>query len=101
MIRNGYVRLLSLVFLCLLASVEVKGVTRNSSFVSSRPSFVNVGTLFTFNSTIGKVVKPAIIAAVDDVNSDSSILSGTKLNIIMHDTVCSEFLGTIEGTLTR
>ncbi|OVA11506.1 Ionotropic glutamate receptor [Macleaya cordata] len=99
-IRPGSVyliRLLLLVFLCILAPIEVKGQTRNTSSLSSRPSFVNVGVLFTFNSTLGRVAKPAITAAVDDVNSNSSILAGTKLNVIMHDTVCSEFLGTIEA----
>ncbi|KAI3855760.1 hypothetical protein MKX03_033440 [Papaver bracteatum] len=95
--KTCYVRmLLMMMFVCSLAPVEVKGLTRNSSS-SSRPSFVNVGALFTFNSTIGRAAKPAILAAVADVNSDSSILSGTKLNVVMHDTVCSEFLGTIEA----
>ncbi|MCL7023598.1 hypothetical protein MKW94_018707 [Papaver nudicaule] len=95
--KTRHVRmLLMMMFLCSLAPGEVKCLTRNFKS-SSRPSFVNVGALFTFNSTIGRVAKPAILAAVEDVNSDSSILSGTKLNVLMHDTVCSEFLGTIEA----
>ncbi|KAM0007641.1 putative periplasmic binding protein-like I [Helianthus debilis subsp. tardiflorus] len=46
---------------------------------------------------IGRSVKPAIIAAVDDVNSDQTILGDTHLNLILHDTNCSGFLGTIEA----
>ncbi|CAL5391210.1 unnamed protein product [Camellia sinensis] len=40
--------------------------------------------------------KPGIEAAVDDVNSDSTVLAGMKLNLILHDTNCSGFLGTVE-----
>ncbi|XP_002524179.2 glutamate receptor 3.4 isoform X2 [Ricinus communis] len=64
---------------------------------SSRPSVVNIGALFTINSVIGRAAKPAIAAAVGDVNSDSSILPGTKLNLIVQDTNCSGFIGTIEA----
>ncbi|KAA8524663.1 hypothetical protein F0562_011086 [Nyssa sinensis] len=77
--------------------MEVMGKTGNASGSSSRPSVVNIGSLFTLNSVIGRSAKPAILAAVDDVNSDSSVLAGTKLNLIMHDTNCSGFLGTIEA----
>lgn len=69
----------------------------NSSVSPSRPSVVNIGALFTFNSFIGRSAKPAIAAAVEDVNSDSSILKGVTLNLILHDTNCSGFLGTIEA----
>ncbi|GJR72870.1 glutamate receptor 3.4-like protein [Tanacetum coccineum] len=64
---------------------------------SSRPSVVNIGGLLTVNSVIGRSVKPAIIAAVDDVNSDKTVLGDTHLNLILHDTNCSGFLGTIEA----
>ncbi|GFY97488.1 glutamate receptor 3.4 [Actinidia rufa] len=74
--------------------VEGMGQTGN---VSARPSVVNVGALFTFDSVIGRAAKPAIAAAVDDVNSDSTVLPGTKLNLLFHDTKCSGFLGTIEA----
>ncbi|MCL7029307.1 hypothetical protein MKW94_014506 [Papaver nudicaule] len=60
---------------------------------SSRPDVVNIGALFTFNSTIGRVAKIAIEAAIEDVNSDSSVLGGTKLAITMQDTKCSGFIG--------
>lgn len=68
-----------------------------SSSSSRRPSVVNIGALLTFNSVIGRSVKPAIIAAVDDVNSNPSILGDTHLNLFLHDTNCSGFLGTIEA----
>ncbi|KVH88976.1 Extracellular ligand-binding receptor [Cynara cardunculus var. scolymus] len=42
-------------------------------------------------------VKPAIIAAVDDVNSNPFILGETHLNLLLHDTNCSGFLGTVEA----
>ncbi|GFS30288.1 glutamate receptor 3.5 [Actinidia rufa] len=74
--------------------VEVMGQTGNAS---ARPSSVNVGALFTFDSVIGQAAKPAIAAAVDDVNSDSTVLPGTKLNLIFHDTNCSGFVGTIKA----
>ncbi|XP_057461732.1 glutamate receptor 3.4-like isoform X1 [Actinidia eriantha] len=74
--------------------VEVMGQTGNAS---ARPSSVNVGALFTFDSVIGQAAKLAIAAAVDDVNSDSTVLPGTKLNLIFHDTNCSGFVGTIKA----
>ncbi|KAF5741440.1 Glutamate receptor 3.4 -like protein [Tripterygium wilfordii] len=62
-----------------------------------RPGTVNIGVLFTMDSVIGRAAKPALQAATDDVNSDSSILKGVKLNLILHDTNCSGFLGTVEA----
>lgn len=61
-------------------------------------SVVNIGALFTSNSAIGRSLGPAIVAAVDDVNSDSTILNHTKINLILSDTNCSGFVGTVEGT---
>uniref|UniRef100_A0A803M824 Glutamate receptor n=1 Tax=Chenopodium quinoa TaxID=63459 RepID=A0A803M824_CHEQI len=76
-----------------------KGVADNSSVTSSisRPKSVNIGALFTFNSVIGRAVKPAMAATVDDINSNSSILHGTTINLIFSDTNCSGFLGTMEA----
>lgn len=71
----------------------------SSNNVSSRPAVVNIGALFTFDSTIGRVAKIAIEEAVKDVNSNFSILHGTKLIVKMHNTNCSGFLGMVEGTL--
>lgn len=66
-----------------------------SGNVSSRPPVVNIGAIFSFDSTIGRVAKIAIQEAVKDVNSNSSILPGTKLVVQMHDSNCSGFLGMV------
>lgn len=95
LIRKGLVVLIFWMWV----PMEVMGENGNASVSSSRPSVVNVGALFTFNSVIGRAVKPAIKMAIDDVNSDSTVLSGTNLNLVPHDTNCSGFLGTIEGNL--
>ncbi|KAL8088077.1 hypothetical protein AgCh_038007 [Apium graveolens] len=79
--------------ICLLT--EVANVTGETNVSYPRPSVVNFGALFTLNSVIGRSVQPAIVAAIDDVNSDSSILPGTNLSMILHDTNCSGFLGTV------
>ncbi|KAI3695486.1 hypothetical protein L1987_78483 [Smallanthus sonchifolius] len=83
------------VMLAVAEAVAEEGRTGNSS--SRRPKDVNIGALLTVNSVIGRSVKPAIIAAVDDVNSDTSVLGDTHLNLILHDTNCSGFIGTIEA----
>ncbi|PIA46691.1 hypothetical protein AQUCO_01500319v1 [Aquilegia coerulea] len=67
-----------------------------STNVSSRPAFINIGGVFSFDSTIGKVAKIALDAAVKDVNSDSSVLKGTKLLLTMQDSNCSGFTGIVE-----
>ncbi|GAB4824958.1 hypothetical protein Ancab_007830 [Ancistrocladus abbreviatus] len=90
---------LLLLMLYALEPIEVKGGARNGSASSSMPRSVNIGALFTFNSAIGRAVKPAISAAIDDINSNSSILPGTKLNPFFYDTNCSGFLGTMEGNI--
>ncbi|KAK3031873.1 hypothetical protein RJ639_035643 [Escallonia herrerae] len=79
------------------APIPVKGSTGNGSVSSSRPSVINVGALFTVNSVIGRSAKPALAAAVDEVNSNTKVLPGIKLNLILHDTNCSGFLGTVEA----
>ena len=88
---------LLLMSFCMWVPMEVMGGMGNGSVSSLRPSVVNIGALFTLNSVIGQSVKPAILAAVDDVNSDSTVLRGTKLNLSLRDTNCSGFLGNIEG----
>ncbi|XP_027918723.1 glutamate receptor 3.6-like isoform X2 [Vigna unguiculata] len=70
--------------------------SKGTGNVSTRPSAINIGAILSFNSTVGRVAKVAIQAAVDDVNSNATILSGTKLNISMLDTKLSTgFLGII------
>ncbi|KAI3465635.1 hypothetical protein Pfo_022298 [Paulownia fortunei] len=88
-----------LVFLisCMWVAMGVIAKNGNSSALSDRPSVVNVGALFTFNSAIGRSARPAILAAIEDVNSDTSILKDTKINLIVHNTNCSGFLGTVEA----
>ncbi|KAM7518079.1 hypothetical protein LguiB_017041 [Lonicera macranthoides] len=61
----------------------------------SRPAVVNIGVIFTHESTIGRVAKLAIKEAVKDVNSNSSVLGGTKLVIEMQNSNCSGFLGMV------
>ena len=66
--------------------------------VSTRPKVVNVGAIVSFNTSIGKVAKVAIEAAVQDVNSNPAVLRGTKLKLAMQDTKQSSgFLGIVEG----
>ncbi|KAL1810934.1 hypothetical protein ACET3Z_020999 [Daucus carota] len=67
----------------------------NSCNVSSRPAVVNIGAVFTFDSTIGAASYFAIKQAVEDVNSNSSVLHGTKLQVEMRNSNCSGFHGII------
>lgn len=57
---------------------------------------MNIGSVFTFGSLIGKVVKVAMEAAVEDVNASPSVLNNTRLRIIMHDTKFSGFMSIME-----
>ncbi|KAJ7957996.1 Glutamate receptor [Quillaja saponaria] len=84
-------RFLLLVLLCL-------GVfTHGFSKKIARPASVQIGAIFTFDSTIGRVAKMAIDEAVKDVNSYSGILNGTKLSMTMQNSNCNGFLGTVEA----
>lgn len=58
---------------------------------------MSIGALFTFNSTIGRVAKIAISAAVEDINNDLSILPDTKLAVQMRDSNCSGFVGIVQA----
>lgn len=60
-----------------------------------RPSSVNIGAVFAFDSVIGRVAKEAMQMAVSDVNADPTVLKGTILNLIPKDAVCNAFLGAI------
>ena len=85
---------LSLVFVLEKWLVFAVGVGTNSL---TRPRVVNIGALFSLNSTIGKVAKVAIQAAIDDVNSSSNVLHGTQLNISMLDNCQNGFLGVAQS----
>lgn len=65
--------------------------------VISRPSVVHIGAIFTFDSTIGRVAKVAIEEAVNDINTNSGVLNGTKLAITMQSSNCSGFLGMVQA----
>ncbi|XP_062144426.1 glutamate receptor 3.6-like [Alnus glutinosa] len=66
--------------------------------VSTSPNVVNIGAILCFNSSIGKVAKVAIEAAVEDVNSNPAVLKGTKLKLATQDTKQSSgFLGIVEA----
>ncbi|KAK6134900.1 hypothetical protein DH2020_031384 [Rehmannia glutinosa] len=86
---------------CMWVAMKVIGETGNSSSVPNGPKVINVGALFTSNSAIGRSAGPALLAAVEDVNSDTTILKNTKLNLILQDTNCSGFLGTVEATKSK
>ncbi|KVH93142.1 Extracellular ligand-binding receptor [Cynara cardunculus var. scolymus] len=90
------------VMMMVVVAMAVKGKTGDTTVDSSSsswriPRVVNIGALFTVDSVIGRSVKPAIEAAIDDVNSNPTVLAGTRLNLILHDTNCSGFLGTVEA----
>ncbi|CAA7019317.1 unnamed protein product [Microthlaspi erraticum] len=70
-----------------------EGFTTN---VSARPQVVNIGSVFTFNSLIGRVIKVAMETAIEDVNANPSVLNNTKLRIIMHDTKFNGFMSIME-----
>ncbi|XP_028075349.1 glutamate receptor 3.7-like [Camellia sinensis] len=61
-----------------------------------RPEILRIGTLLSYNSVIGRVSKVAIETAIADVNADPSILNGTQLKLIMEDTGCNVFLGSVK-----
>ncbi|KAK4491272.1 hypothetical protein RD792_002008 [Penstemon davidsonii] len=67
------------------------------SIQHSRPDVVNIGAIFSFGTINGKLAKIAMNAAVNDVNSDPSILGGSKLVLSTHDSNYSGFLGIIGG----
>ena len=85
-------------FRLLVLMVFCNGLFINTSTsVSTRPDVVNIGAIFSFNSSIGKVSK-VTVAAIKDVNSNPAVLVGTKLKLSMQDTkLSSGFLGIVEG----
>jgi glutamate receptor, ionotropic, plant len=78
------------IFLCIIST----GLGTNST---TKAKIVNIGALFTFNSTIGRVARIAISAAVNDVNNDPTVLNGTKMVVEMQDSKCNGFDGFIQG----
>ncbi|CAL9753311.1 unnamed protein product [Musa acuminata subsp. burmannicoides] len=84
-----------LLFLALCFSLLRSDLGRNVSAI--RPPTVHIGALFSHNSTIGRVAKVAIDAAVSDVNADPSVLQGTKLVVEMQDSNCNSFIGIVQA----
>ncbi|KAK4348933.1 hypothetical protein RND71_031688 [Anisodus tanguticus] len=71
---------------CLVCfGVSSHGLSGNGT---SRPAVVNVGAIFTFDSTIGRVAKIAIQEAVKDVNSNSRTdvvaVIGPQSSVVAH-----------------
>lgn len=85
---------LLLLFMVLCDGSSSSGLVTN---VTTRPKVLNIGSIFTFDSVIGKIAKLAITIAVEDVNSNPHILNGTKLSLKMQNTKSSDFLGIVEG----
>lgn len=83
----------------LLLSMFIFTAFRALSEEASRPSVVKVGAIFTSKSINGRVSKVAIEAAEQDVNSDKSVLGGTKLSVTFHDSNYSGFLGILGGII--
>ncbi|EHA8587112.1 glutamate receptor 3.7 [Cocos nucifera] len=76
-----------------LLFVVVSGL--NNLVIGGRPAVVNIGAVLTYDSFIGGVAKAAIEAAVADVNSNKSVLGGTRLNLVMENSNCSVFFGSL------
>ncbi|MCD9561558.1 hypothetical protein HAX54_020725 [Datura stramonium] len=72
-------------------------VLQNKHGNCERPDVVNVGAVFSFDSVMGRAAKTAMELALSDINGDPTILNGTRLNLIMADSVCSVFKGSIEA----
>ncbi|XP_057796661.1 glutamate receptor 3.7 [Salvia miltiorrhiza] len=68
-----------------------------SSVSCEKPAVVKVGAVFTFESVIGRGAKTAMEMAVEDVNSDPTILNGTHMELLMEDLGCSVFMGSIKA----
>lgn len=62
-----------------------------------KAAVVKIGAVFTYDSVIGRGAKAAMEMAVEDVNSDPRILNGTQLELVMEDSSCSVFIGSIKG----
>lgn len=87
-----------LVMLMVLSNLlfSSSGVGLDNSTVP--PAFVNIGVLYSFNTSVGRIVKIAVEAAVKDINSDPSILGKTKLKLsLQEDSKYRGFLSIAEG----
>ncbi|KAG8662909.1 hypothetical protein MANES_01G156300v8 [Manihot esculenta] len=85
--------------LLVVLMVVYSGFSSNvvSSIVEARPEVVNIGALLSLDSSIGKVAKVAIEAAVEDVNRNQSVLGTTKMQLTMRDTNYSGYMSMLEA----
>ncbi|KAL7590547.1 hypothetical protein Lser_V15G39747 [Lactuca serriola] len=81
---------------CAQARISASNKLRDTN-VHSRPKVVKIGSVLAFDSIVGKAAKIAVQTAVKDVNSDPSVLNGTKLELIIHDSGSSGFVSIIEA----
>ncbi|KAF5454106.1 hypothetical protein F2P56_023794 [Juglans regia] len=90
---------MKIVYLWLLGMIFYNGrFISTGTAASPRPDVVNIGAILSFNTSVGKVAKLAIELAVDEVNSRTDVLNGTKLKLAMQDTkLSSGFLGIVEA----
>lgn len=69
-----------------------------SKSLAARPPVVNIGSILQLNSTTGGVAAVAINAALEDINSDPTVLNGTTLKVETKDTNCFDgFLGMVQA----
>ncbi|CAN6227040.1 unnamed protein product [Urochloa humidicola] len=86
---------IAFLMLLLLSLFLFPGGIRKS--LAARPSVVSIGSILRLNSTTGGVSAVAIRAALEDINSDQTVLNGTMLQVYMRDTNCDDgFLGMVE-----
>lgn len=89
------IRVLVVMLMILSNLLSSTGIGLDNSTVSA---FVNIGVLYSFNTSVGRIVKIAVEAAVDDVNNDPSILGKTKLKVSwQEDSKYRGFLSIAEG----
>lgn len=72
-------------------------VLHNTLVCCKRPDVLNVGAILSYDTVIGKAAKVAMEMAVDDINKDPAILNETQFKLIMEDSNCSVFLGSMKG----
>ncbi|VAI42081.1 unnamed protein product [Triticum turgidum subsp. durum] len=66
--------------------------------LATGPPVVNIGSILQFDSTTGGVVAVAIHTALEDINSDPTVLNGTTLKVQIKDTNCFDgFLGMVQA----
>ncbi|XP_071717534.1 glutamate receptor 3.2-like [Rutidosis leptorrhynchoides] len=81
--------------LMMLFCVCILLVIRTFLVVYSKTDTVNIGTILNSESINGRVSIIAMKTAVDDINSDPTILPGKSLNLSIHDANYSGFLSIV------